>query len=136
MDKPQLGSALPDEWVLVFYRSTDRRWLNWLACGRYKHVAAVGYVKATRQWLFYNVTLAPTLLLSLPDGEAAVGYFHEFTRDADLMRIAPRQAYGFSFMPMTCVTAIKRLIGLKSRALRPSAFYRDCLAAGGKPLEV
>lgn len=121
--------------MLVFDPSSDHWWISLLACGRYRHVRACAYVKTTRLWLFYDVTLSPTLVMALPDGDAAAMYFHDFTKGCDLVRIAPSRRRGLQFSPLTCVSAIKRLIGLKSRALRPDRLFRDCIAAGGRPLE-
>jgi hypothetical protein len=32
-----------------------------------------------------------------------------------------------------CTIAMKHLVGIRSRALRPDRFWQDCIAAGGRP---
>jgi hypothetical protein len=32
-----------------------------------------------------------------------------------------------------CTIAMKHLVGIRSRALRPDRLWQDCIAAGGKP---
>lgn len=130
----------PDEppvWTLAFQRQTNVAWIRWIARGPYKHVAACCYLPGLDAWLFYDVRLGYTSL-SVLAGEAAKLRWCEFARDADLMTIAAapdrRDRRPLARLGFWCVPAIKHLIGLRSSALLPTAFYRDCLAAGGQKL--
>src|ERR1700738_1141353 len=42
---------------------------------------------------------------------------------------------GFSELGFWCTIAMKHLVGLRSRALRPDRLWHDCIAAGGKPCQ-
>jgi hypothetical protein len=129
-----LTAIEPERWVLVFQRSSKVWWVRLLACGRYKHVAAYAYLPGFKAWLIFDVNMVRTSVIVVPDGDEALGYLYEMTRDADLMAFrrlgAPSRPRVFGW----CVPAIKHLIGLKSRALRPDRLYRDCLCAGGSVL--
>lgn len=125
----------PERWVLVFQRTSKVWWVRWLACGRYKHVAAYAYLPGFKAWLIYDVSLVRTSIVVVPDGDEALGYLYALTRDADLM--AFKRGDGRLGPPIFgwCVPSIKRLIGLPSGALRANTLWRHCLAAGGQPLD-
>lgn len=123
----------PPIWTLVFGTKSTRPWLDRLIVGKYKHVRAFAYVPGLHVWVFYDVHVGGTDIIVAADGEPAQRLIGGWMQDADLIRM-PRMKHG-TFPPTLgfCVPAIKRLIGLRSGALRPSALYRDCLANGGTP---
>jgi hypothetical protein len=126
----------PERWVLVFQRESKVWWVRWLARGRYRHVAAYAYLPGFKAWLIYDVNMIRTSIAVVPDGDEALGWLYELTKDADLMAFR-RQPGAARTAPLLgwCVPAIKHLIGLRSGALRPDTLFRDCLAAGGQPLD-
>lgn len=127
----------PSVWYLAFHRRAARRWIKWLACGRYAHVSAFCFVRELECWLLYDVTLTGTRIVLMPACREADRRLAEHVDDADLltMPVQPR-AVRWSFLAsFYCVPAIKHLIGLSSGALRPQGLYRDCLANGGKPVD-
>lgn len=126
-----IGSAAPARWFVVFDPVAANPWVQRLVPGRFKHVRACAYVPVLKLWLFYDVALANTLVMALPDGEEAETYIAKFTAGCEMISIAPRRYGRPRLLPFTCVSAVKQLIGLKSGALRPDALRRDCLAAGG-----
>lgn len=122
------------DWTLVFHRSAAARWVERLACGRYKHVSAFAWVRELRVWVIYDVKLSGSPILLLPDSQAALDRLAEHTCGADLMRMPRRAGGGFAF-GFFCVPAIKHLVGLRGGALRPDALWRDCLRQGGKVVD-
>lgn len=125
----------PERWVLVFQRSSKIWWVRWLAFGKYKHVAAYAYLPGFKAWLIYDVNMVRTSIIVAPDGDEALGYLYELTRDADL--VAMKRQAGARRPPIFgwCAPAIARLMGLPNGALSLRALHRQCLAAGGQPLE-
>lgn len=121
----------PDSWTLAFHRTSSRRWVRLLAVGRYKHVSALAFVAPLRLWLVYDVTLAGTRLVLLPDSDEATRRLAELTADADLVTV-PRGPARPALMPFYCVSAVKSLVGLRCGALLPDALWRHCLKIGGK----
>lgn len=130
-----LTAIEPERWVLVFQRSTKVWWVRWLAWGRYKHVAAYAYLPGFKAWLIYDVSMVRTAIIVVPDGDEALGYLYELTRDADLMAFRRLSAPLRPPVLGWCVPSIARLIGLSGGALRPDTLWKHCLAAGGQPLE-
>jgi len=124
----------PAAWVLVFSRTSKTWWVRWLAWGRYQHVKAFAFVPAVNVYVFYDWALDRQGIVVAPNNDETVkGYLAEFIDGCDLisapLRVAARPRVQFGFL--YCVPAIKHLIGLRSRALRPDRLWRDCLAAGG-----
>lgn len=125
----------PAVWTLSFQRTTHLPWLNRLPM-RFRHVAACHYLAGLDAWLFYDVRMHYTRVVVLR-GDAANAEWQEFARDAVLLTISTRRDQNPSGrVGFWCVPAIKHLIGLRSSALLPSGLLRDCLAAGGLPLEL
>lgn len=134
-----LTATEPERWVLVFQRESKVWWVRLLAWGKYKHVAAYAYLPGFKAWLIYDVNMVRTSIVVVPDGDEALGYLYDLTRDADLMAIKRGSGVHRFGRPgiwcMWCVPAIAHLIGLRSGALRPDRLFRDCLRAGGDLLE-
>lgn len=131
-----LAAIEPERWVLVFQRESKVWWVRLLACGKYKHVAAYAYLPGFKAWLIYDVNMIRTSIVVVPDGDEALGYLYDLTRDADLMAVKRGSGvHRFARLGMWCVPAIAHLIGLRSGALRPDRLFADCLRAGGEPLE-
>ena len=126
----------PLVWMLVFERLASTRFLNFAAMGKYKHVKAFGYVPFLHVWTFFDPSWNRTELIIAQDGRPAAYLIEKWVVDADVMEFARLEAE-WLLPPLGgwCVPQIKRLIGLRSGALRPDALWRDCLANGGLPLE-
>jgi len=129
-----LTAIEPERWVLVFQRESKVWWVRWLAFGKYKHVAAYAYLPGFKAWLIYEVSLVRTSIVVVPDGEEALGWLYELTKNSDL--VAMKRGSGVHRFRLFgyCVPAIAHLIGLSGGALRPDTLFRDCLRAGGQPL--
>ena len=135
MTPAEFSAIEPTRWVLVFQRSSTIWWVRWLNPGRYKHVSAYAYLPGFKAWLIYEVNLIRTSIVVVPDGQEGLGWLYELTRDSDLVAVK-RGAHASVPLLGWCVPAIARLIGLRSRALRPDRLFRDCIAAGGELLTV
>lgn len=125
----------PEFWTVVFSRETSTRWVSWLALGRYKHVRAYAYVPFLHVWVFFDPHIGGTDIVIAADGAPAQAMIASWIERADLVRVrrvAARRRFpvlGF------CVPAIRRLLGIPGGALRPDAFFAECLAHGGTPFE-
>lgn len=129
----------PTRWILVFNRTTTNPVVRWLAPGRYKHVSAYAWLPGLRAWLFYDVHFTGTSIAVMPDGTDALAWLYDMTKDADLLEMTCLPGPQRGRVPLThrigfwCVPAIRHLVGVRSGALSPSAFYRHCVAAGARP---
>ena len=128
------AAGQPARWHLAFQRSTESRWVRWLAMGRHKHVSAFGYIPEVDHWVFFDWRFRHIDII-VARGDGATQLIAYYTRDADLLQMAPRKdgrpVHRFGFW---CVPAIKHLVGISGGALRPSALWRDCIAQGAEIL--
>lgn len=125
----------PTSWMLVFDREASSRWLSLIAFGRYKHVRAFAYVPFLHVWVFFDPHIGGTDIVVAADGEPAQALMQRWLVNADVLRMPRRPGWNRPALFGFCVPVIKRLIGLRSGALRPSALYRHCLRNGGEPFE-
>lgn len=138
MDGLALTIYEPQVWNVVFNREAASGWARWVP-GRYKHVRAYAFVPATRIWLFYDVHFGGTQIFAVPDGPDAIAAIYSFigppgVSDIVAVRRLPGRIRRFPWSNW-CTPALRHLLNLPTGALRPDAFYRDCLANGGKPFE-
>ena len=127
-------SGMPPNWFVAFYDGGQRYWWSGLCREGFRHVAAFGYCADQAAWLLYDVTTARTLIRVLTPSQmdAWVG------RLPDNRRIVAFEATEEPGDPVLrvgfwCTPAVAHLVGARSRALRPEAFYRDLLAQGARP---
>lgn len=123
--------AIPTKWFVVFHKTTTRRWIRWLACGRYKHVSLFGYAEAAAAWVLYDVGLERTEIAVIPD-RFFDGVMARHIADADVIEMEATKGARLRFGGHYCVPAVGHVLGLRVCALRPDALYRHCLANGGK----
>lgn len=126
----------PQSWMLVFDRVAPTPFLDFVAFGRYKHVRAFGYVPFLHVWIFFDPHWTANDLFVAADGSPATDLMQNWIINSDVMRFR-RLECNRPGPPLAgwCVPAIKRLIGLRSSALRPDSLWRDCLENGGEPIE-
>jgi hypothetical protein len=122
-------------WNLVFERKS-LSWWSHLALGRYKHVRAYGYVPFLHVWQFVDIGLRGFDVFVAADGAPANAVIRTWIEHADVLRIAPRRD-GVRRLPVLgwCVPAMRRLTGVPGGALRPDAFFAECLRNGATPFE-
>lgn len=129
----------PAWWFLCFYRSSPTWWVQTYVPGKYKHVAAFGFIPSQRLWAFYGWTFRGTEFAVIPD-QAADPAINTFCLNADVFEYLPELEAPEPRRPWwnplnLCVTHISELTGIRSSALRPDGFLKDCLAHGAKLVE-
>jgi len=125
----------PGQWVVVFDPVATNRLVGWLTPGRFKHVRAYGYVPFLHVWLFVDANFAGIEIRLAAEGAAAEIMVAAWTDGCDLVLMPRFQHANRSLLAAGCgwcVPTVKRLIGLRSSALRPDALLADCLAHDGK----
>lgn len=127
---PIVTTVRPTEWCIVFQRWSTYRVVRWFN-GEFKHVACFGHVGGCDSWVFFNPGWDSFDLTVVPDA-VADHFIAEIIRDGLVVRfVAPVVMPKRRFQPfMSCTFAVARLTGVRSCALRPDAFLRDCLAQG------
>lgn len=124
----------PKDWFVVFYDRSEARFVNWLAMGRFKHVAVFGKVERSGAWVFYDFWLNRARIFVVGDWEADEAIAN-FIAGATVVRF-PRllaDVTDVNLRPgLWCVPAVAHILGIHSSALRPDALFRQCLAKGGE----
>jgi hypothetical protein len=120
----------PDHWFLAFHRSAANRFVEWLACGEFKHISAFAYMPGYKAWLIYDVQMLGTRLQLVPHDEF-LGL--DWITHASILRVhrgGGRWSLA-SRLGFYCVPAVKHLLGLRCLALTPDGLYRHILRNGG-----
>lgn len=127
-------SGMPPYWYVAFYDGERPHWWWPLCRSGFRHVAAFGYCAGQAAWLLYDVTTRRTLIRMLTPSQ-----MDAWVADLpDHRRIVAFEPVGEPAEPALragfwCTPAVAHLVGARSRALRPEAFYRDLLAQGARP---
>lgn len=127
-------SGFPSAWYVAFFGATRDHWWDRLSPPGFEHVLAFAYAAHAERWVVYDVgrdrTVIRTLtadaftrwIAGLPAGRTIVHF------EAGDAPAPPANRVGF-----WCSIAVAHLVGVRSRALRPVALYRDLLAQGARP---
>jgi hypothetical protein len=124
----------PKEWLILFHR-TSTPWVSRICWGEFKHVSALAHVPSAGAWVSLSWELGRTRVSLIADGEDFKVWFAAASADADMLRMkAPPFDLG-SWRPrigLTCVSAVKHLLGISGGALRPSSLWRLLIAHGAE----
>lgn len=127
-------SGFPAAWYACFYGSERRWWWDYLSPPGFRHVLAFAYCVQAECWLIYDVRHGRTFVRALKP-EAFYEFLDTLPNDCSILNFEPEHAeapprWRFGFW---CTIAIAHLMGVRSRALRPVALYRDLVAHGARP---
>jgi hypothetical protein len=125
----------PSHWYVFFSEKQDRRWLNRLSWGRFKHVSAMGFVPVANVWLIVDPWFGRLYVEAVPDGPVAE---IRLARQLE-SSVTVKMVRGFGDVPrvrpmFSCVAVVAHLLGLRSGALRPDTLFRHCVREGGEVL--
>lgn len=127
-------SGFPSAWYVAFFGTSRRHWWDWMSPPGFYHVLAFAYAAHAERWVIYDVARDRTIIRALtadafllwiaglPTGRRIVLF------EAGDAPARPAMRLGF-----WCSTAVAHLVGVRTRALRPAALYRDLLAQGARP---
>lgn len=120
----------PQEWFVVFKRRSRGRITNMIP-GRFKHVLAFAFMPAVRAWLFVEFAWQGGTAVAIVPNDIADRYLSRASHNAVVVKVRAGRA-GMPRWGLWCVPAIAHVTGIRSCALRPDAFFRDCLRHGGE----
>lgn len=130
------GITAPYDWLVVFQRTSSVPWVNRFCPGEHKHVLAVGWVPASRSWLWVNPTMAGLDLRVIVEGdEDGLKIVSKAMEDATVVRVLSRTCTREDprrpFFRSWCVPLVARAVNVRSGAVTPDGLLRDCLATEG-----
>jgi len=130
MEPPQLAIGA---WYVGFHGPVTPRVVDRLSPPGWQHCLCFGFHAQSNRWLVYDVTERRTLIFALspadfPTWLAAM----KINRGLRVLRVEPQDNGPtlWTRFGLYCVTAVKHIVGSRSRALRPIDLWRDLLAAG------
>jgi hypothetical protein len=133
------GAGEPTHWQLCFSRKSATACANFLPIGKYKHVRAFGCVPEINTWIFFDPSFSRTSI-RVARGDAAHELIREFLYAADVIQMPVRDRAGAPPLFGWCAPAVAHLLGLRCGALRgalvPDTLWRQCLANGGRLIEL
>jgi hypothetical protein len=120
--------VLPEEWFVAFPRHASKRLLRWVP-GQFKHVRL--FTRIGNHWLFLEYAWrAEGQCAVVPDAEADP-WLALAQENAVVLRLKPGTARA-RWPLLYCVPFAAQMTGVRSSALRPDGFYRDCLRHGAE----
>lgn len=130
----RLDACEPADWYVSFDPFSPRRWIRWLARGKFKHVSCFGFVERAQSWVFFDFHLDRSRIFVVGDHEANA-LIGEYSTGKTVVRLAKPLGQELNINMAAgawCVPAVAHIVGIKTCTLRPDAFFRQCLANGGE----
>ena len=110
----------PERWTLVFHRKAQSRLFSLIALGTYKHVSAFAYLPGLKGWVLFDWQFRRARVVVLPDSPEAKAILLAIVRGNEMVDVV-RKPGRAPFPRCFCTGAVKHLLGIQSRALRPDA---------------
>lgn len=111
-------------WHVIFHR--EKRWWG----GRFSHVSLAGFSNET--WLHLDLQRAGLSVATIYAYDEVRDFLSFLLAHTTVVRFGPGIAPGRHFFrPMTCVSFVKHVLGVRSSALRPDALFRDLVSRYG-----
>jgi len=123
--------ADPGEWYVAFWGVERLGWWDVFTRPGFRHIMAFAYSSHAERWLIYDVCRHRTYVRAYR-GEAFDEWLGGMPEEATVLRVgsAPTTEHRAQRLMFICTTAVKHLVGIRSRALRPHALFRDLLGIG------
>lgn len=113
------------EWHVIFFPRCTTHWSNWLAIGKWKHVACMRFGRSTGLWELYNYDPEGMRAEYLTSGAVKASVLEWQAMGAEIWIISQgTEMKPERNMVMSCVGMVKALVRRGRGALRPSALYR------------
>lgn len=134
-DDSEVG-PIPSVWWAAFYGDENRWWWDRICAPGFRHVCAFTFYPGSGVWVVYDVTFNRTCIRVLSRDEWVVWMSRLPEHRAILRAELPDEPHPRPWwlkLTFWCAPAVAHLMGVRSRALRPQALYRDLVAHGAVP---
>lgn len=124
----------PTVWYVAFVGRKRQAWFDVLSPDWARHVMAFGYIPASDHWLVVNPVLHLHEINAVPDEYIRPILTELYMHDVRILKIRQQPGSAYSArLGNWCTQTVARTIGLRTRAFRPIALYRDLVRAGAVP---
>ncbi|TXH12884.1 MAG: hypothetical protein E6R03_12155 [Hyphomicrobiaceae bacterium] len=124
----------------VMFTGVKRRehMIDWISPLAFQHCFAFFYDPSAERWMLYEVNRGGAGILALKGDEFDRWLTFMRWQGGRVLRIdtpPPRNRPPFQ-LGMWCVVAVRHMVGIRSRAIRPIGLWRDLLKAGASEVFV
>lgn len=125
-------------WYVGFlgeYEGRKKPWFDIFTCKSFRHVLAIGYCPDTRVWVSFDTTVSSTQIELFYGDDPRLNYLIAMVKlYGKWLRVRPSNyPCPVGRWPLTCVSSVKHLLGIRSSALTPRALYLDLVRKGAQP---
>lgn len=128
--------AVPSVWYAAFHGDENNWWWDRICTPGFRHVSAFTYYPGPGVWVVYDVTFNRTNIRVISRTEW-IAWLQSLPRHRTILRAeVPEEPHSRPWwlkLTFWCAPAVAHLMGIRSRALRPQALYRDLLHHGATP---
>lgn len=130
----KIAPTSPRIWHVAFVGTKRDHPYDWMSPLGFLHVFAFGFIASADRWVVYDVGLYGTEILCFPNADQFSAWYARLLEEgATVVKVVSKPCKPLTGrMGLTCVNAVKRLVGARSSALRPIGLFRDLVAQGGK----
>lgn len=126
-------APLPRLWLVFFGEAAGPHWWSRFLRPGFRHVSAACWHVEERRWVYFNPSRRGLVIELYGEGEFPLGSL--MRGSTATLRFASRFDRRSAPAVFHCVGAIKALLGIRSRAFRPYALFRDLLARGAETVD-
>ncbi|GEM_PF-2379252 len=127
-------SFQPSIWYVAFLDREREDWFDLLSPSWARHVMAFAYLKPLDCWLFVDPKLHRHEISVVPDHLVRPVLTEMYMHEVKILRIDQQSGNPYNArIGNWCTQTIARLVGVRSRAFRPIALYRDLIRSGAVP---
>lgn len=124
-------------WYIGFvgdFEGRPKRWHDFFTHKQFRHVFAMGFEPRLNCYVVYEPHTFGTTIEVIPaDDQTISQLIFTISQCGHWLKVKAQPGQFFFGQPwLSCVTAIKHLVGLRSCALRPKGLYRDLVRAGAQ----
>lgn len=134
--RPVGDEPLPRLWLVFFGEAVTPAWWRFLLKPGFRHVSAAAWYDDQQRWVWFNPTWRGTVIELYAPSEFDARLGQLAGTSSAILRVRSRFDRGGAPAASHCVGAVKALLGIRSRALRPYALFRHLLDNAAEIVEV
>lgn len=132
VERPNPDVAIDRLWLVFFGEADGAPWWSWFLQPGYRHVVACAWFAEQERWVYFNPTRRGTVILLYRDDEFGGRFTQLMNSSSCALRVRSTMTRSTTPFGWWCTGAVKALLGVRSRALRPIALRDHLLRHGAE----
>lgn len=124
------------QWLVFFGEAEGAPWWSRLCAPGYRHVAACAWFDAQQRWVYFNPTARGTVILLYREEEFGGRFTQLMNSSSCVLRVRSTLSRSSTPFGWWCTGAVKALLGIRCRALRPIALRDHLLRHGAEVVQM